>query len=254
MDHLLPQVMRRPLSIVRCPDGIAGACFFQKHVMRGLKRVPSARIEEQSGRRASYLFADSADAVFELVQFNAIEFHPWAATVDDTEHTDYVVFDLDPGPAVSWSRVVAAAQLVRDVCRDAGLTAFVRTSGGKGVHIVVPLRPAVAWQAAKDFAHALAASIATARPREFVASAAKERRHGKIFIDYLRNTRGATSVASYSLRAKPGAPVATPLRWNELRKLDDPAAFNLRSVPARLRRLRSDPWAEFATLRQAIPA
>jgi bifunctional non-homologous end joining protein LigD len=186
------------------------------------------------------------------VQFNSIEFHPWPALARDPEHTDFVVFDLDPARDVAWPRVVAAAELVRERCRAANLESFVRTSGGKGLHVVVPLRPAVTWSRAKDFARELAEAIVAQSPGEFVAQAAKNKRSGRIFIDWLRNARGATSVASYSLRARPGAPVATPVRWEELRRVDSPADFDIRSVPARLRRLRSDPWKGFDTLRQNL--
>ena len=254
MPRFLAGVIGRPLSIVRCPQGIAKACFFQKHLTPGLKHVRSVRLKEESGASGKYLFVDSAEGVLELVQFNALEFHPWAATAKDSDHADYVVFDLDPAPDVPWRRVVAAATHVRELLAASGLTSFVRTTGGKGLHVVLPLRPAVAWAQVKNFAHAFAASVATAQPDEFVAVASKSRRGGKIYVDYLRNARGATSVASYSLRSRPGAPVAVPLRWNELRDLDSAAALNLRSVPARLKRLRSDPWAGFDSIRQGLSA
>ncbi|HZP66505.1 MAG TPA: non-homologous end-joining DNA ligase [Rudaea sp.] len=253
MPQFLAGVAKRPLSIVRCPDGTAGACFFQKHALAGLKRVREVALREESGVVDSYLYVADADGVFELVQFNAIEFHPWAAKVRDPERTDYIVFDLDPGPGVDWPRVVAAAELVRAAAADEGLESFVRTSGGKGLHVVIPLNPAAPWERAKAFAHALAANVAEERPREFVAVASKAKRRGRIFIDYLRNTRGATSIASYSLRARPGAPVAFPLSWRDLRRIRSAAEFTLADVPARLARRRRDPWEGFATLRQSLP-
>lgn len=252
MPQLLAAIANRPLSLVRCPDGTSAPCFFQKHMTAGLRLVRSARLHEESGGSANYLFVDNADEVFELVQFNTLEFHPWATHVEDTDHTDYLVFDLDPGPGVTWSRVIAAAELVHERCSAEGLTSFLRTSGGKGLHVVVPLRPAVPWIIAKDFAQAFAYSIAESRPKEFIAMASKERRQGKIFIDYLRNTRGATSIASYSLRARPGAPVATPLRWDELAHLKSATAFTLRNVPARLRSLHADPWEGFDSVEQNL--
>ena len=252
MPRLLSGVKNRPLSVIRCPAGIAGECFFQKHLTQGMKHVRSVRLKEESGSVGRYLYAGDADGIFELVQFNALEFHPWAATVSDSEHADYLVFDLDPAPGIAWSRVVAAAIDVRDLLAKAGLKSFVRTTGGKGLHVVVPLRPAAGWDRAKNFAHALAESFAAVRPDEFVAVASKQRRDGRIFVDYLRNTRGATSVASYSLRARPGAPVATPLRWNELRTQKGGDAFTIRNVPERLRRMRSDPWAGYDLVRQDL--
>ena len=252
MPQLLAAIANRPLSVVRCPDGIGAPCFFQKHLTAGLRHVHSTRLHEESGGSATYMFVGGADEVFELVQFNALEFHPWATHVDDTEHTDYLTFDLDPGPGVTWSRVAAAAQLLRERCAAEGLTSFLRTSGGKGLHVVVPLRPAVAWSTAKEFAHAFALSLAESRPQEFIATPSKQRRQGRIFIDYLRNMRGATSVASYSLRARPGAPVAVPLAWDELSQLRSATAFTLRNLPARLRNQQADPWAGFGSVEQTL--
>jgi len=251
MTRLLPPLRNKPLSIVRCPSGIGAQCFFQKHLTPGLKRVGRTRLKEESGRFAEYLFVDDAEGLLELVQFNAIEFHPWAAAVQDTEHAQYLVFDLDPAPDIAWLRVAAAALDVRDLLGKVGLRSFVRTSGGKGLHVVVPLNPPSSWDDAKKFSHALAQSFASSRPNEFVSVASKEQRGGRIFIDYLRNSRGATSVASYSLRARPGAPVATPLRWSELSKLPGGDAFTIHNVVARIKRLR-DPWSEFSSVRQNL--
>jgi bifunctional non-homologous end joining protein LigD len=252
LPRLLAGIKGRPLSVIRCPSGISGECFFQKHLTSGLKHVSSVPLKEESGSTGNYVYVDDADAVFELVQFNALEFHPWGATAADPEHAQYLVFDLDPAPEIAWERVVAAAIDVRDLLGKAGLKSFVRTTGGKGLHVVVPLHPAAKWDKAKKFAHALAESFAAVRPGEFLAVASKQRRDGKIFIDYLRNTRGATSVASYSLRARPGAPVAVPLRWDELKTIKSGDAFNIRNVPARLKRMRANPWAGYETLRQDL--
>jgi bifunctional non-homologous end joining protein LigD len=174
-----------------------------------------------------------------------------ACSVKKSDVTDYLVFDLDPGPDVAWKAVVSAAQLLRARLQGLHLESFVRTSGGKGLHIVVPLRPAAAWADAKAFAHDFAASAAAERPHEFIATASKAKRDGVIFIDYLRNTRGATSVASYSLRSRPGAPVALPLSWDGLKK--SASAFTLRNVPSIIKRQTSDPWKEFANVRQSLP-
>ncbi|HSE11819.1 MAG TPA: non-homologous end-joining DNA ligase [Rudaea sp.] len=252
MPWLLPHVSHRPLSIVRCPEGIDAGCFFQKHPADGFRHVHSVRLKEEGGSIQAYFHADDADGVLELVQYNALELHPWAATVQDTGHAQYIVFDLDPAPNVGWSRVAAAAIDVRELLDGLGLKSFVRTTGGKGLHVVVPLRPAAGWDQAKEFAHALALNLAASRPDEFVAVASKDRRDGKIFVDYLRNARGATSIASYSLRARAGAPVAVPLRWSELASLPGGDAFTIRNVPQRLERLRADPWAGFASLRQRL--
>ncbi len=253
MPHLLAAIRGRPLSIIRCPNGTSKGCFFQKHTMAGLKHVRSAVLKEESGGEGTYLYVENAAQVLELVQFNTIEFHPWASTIKNTDVTDYLVFDLDPGPDVAWKAVFAAAELLRDRLHDLKLESFVRTTGGKGLHVVVPLNPAVAWADAKDFARGFASSMADERPDEFIATASKAKRGSVIFIDYLRNSRGATSVASYSLRSRAGAPVALPLGWAELRKVKSAAAFTLRNVPARIKRQTRDPWHAWKDIRQSLP-
>jgi bifunctional non-homologous end joining protein LigD len=252
MDGFLPGVVGRPLSIIRCPEGIGGTCFFQKHLLSGLKHVDSVRLKEESGSAGVYLFVSDAESVIELVQFGTLEFHPWGATATDPEHADYLVFDLDPDPGVAWSRMVAAARLLRKLLRESSLESFVRTTGGKGLHVVVPLNPPCAWDIAKRFAQGFAQALAEMHPLEFVAVASKSRRKDRIFVDYLRNARGSTSVASYSLRARAGAPVAVPLRWEDLGRVKGGNAFDIHSVPARLARLRKDPWEGFETLRQGL--
>jgi bifunctional non-homologous end joining protein LigD len=253
MDWFLPGVLNRPTSVIRCPEGTAKACFFQKHLIQGLHHVGTATLKEDSGTKTAYLYPDSAASIIELVQFGALEFHPWGTTVTDADRADRIVFDLDPGPNVSWDRVVAAARLVRKLLAQTGLESLVRTTGGKGLHVVVPLKPSCAWDMVRAFAEAFANSLAGAHPLDFVATASKTRRGGKIYVDYLRNGRGATSVASYSLRARPHAPVATPLRWDELGKLKSGAAFTIETLPKRLARLRSDPWKDLATIEQDLP-
>lgn len=253
MDWFLPGVVNRPTSVIRCPEGTAKPCFFQKHLVQGLHHVGTAKLKEESGAQAIYIYPQNATSVIELVQFGAVEFHPWGATVEDPDHADRVVFDLDPGPDVSWSRVVAAARLVRDLLEHMGLQSFLRTTGGKGLHVVVPLKPSCAWPEVKSFAAAFASTLAQAHPMEFVATATKSKRAGRIFVDYLRNGRGATSVASYSLRARQGAPVAMPLRWDELLgKIKSGAAFDIKSAPRRLARLRKDPWESLSTVKQNL--
>ena len=252
MESFLPGVAGRPVSVLRCPEGIAGDCFFQKHMMQGLRHVRGAKLKEQRGASAIYLCPDDAEAVMELVQFGVIEFHPWGALASDPDHADVMVFDLDPAPDVAWPRVVAAARLVRKLLGQVGLESFLRVTGGKGLHVVVPLRPASPWASVKGFAHAFADALARAWPDEFIAVASKGRRGGLIFVDYLRNARGSTSIASYSLRARKGAPVAVPVRWDELGKLSGGAAFDIRSAVQRLRRQRKDPWEGFGELEQNV--
>jgi bifunctional non-homologous end joining protein LigD len=254
MDWFLPGVVDRPTSVIRCPEGTAQACFFQKHMIPGLKHVGSAKLKEESGAQATYIYPRDAASVLELVQFGTLEFHPWGATVAQPDRADRVVFDLDPGGDVAWDRVPAAARMVRKLLAQLGLESFLRTTGGKGLHVVVPLNPGCPWPQVKDFSHSFASTLAQAHPLEFIATASKARRNGLIYVDYLRNSRGATSVASYSLRSRAGAPVAMPLRWNELGKLKSGHDFDIHSTPKRLARLRSDPWAGINELRQDLDA
>jgi len=252
MNWLLPGVLGRPLSIIRCPEGSGKACFFQKHPMQGLHRVGLVRLKEEKGSQATYMYAKDADSVLELVQFGTLEFHPWGATADHPDRCDRVVFDLDPAPKVGWDRVIAAARLLKKWLDRIGLQSFLRTTGGKGLHVVVPLNPGCPWSQVKDFAHAMASTMAAAYPDDFVDTATKAKRTDKIFVDYLRNARGSTSVTNYSLRARKGAPAATPLRWEELSKVERGDAFNIHTLPKRLARLRKDPWEGIDSVEQTL--
>ncbi|RNF83344.1 DNA ligase D [Montanilutibacter psychrotolerans] len=242
IDWLLPEIVGRPLSVVRCPDGTGKACFFQKHHTAGMQRVDLVPLKEDAGNQADYLVVRDAEGLLELVQFNAVEFHPWGAMAESPDVANRVVFDLDPGSGVAWGEVRDAARHVRDLLAGVGLQSFLRTTGGKGLHVVVPLNPGCDWVLVKRFAHGFADALAQADPRRYIAVSALKRRHGRIFVDYLRNGRGATSIASYSLRAREGAPVAMPLDWTQLSRLSRPDAYTLGDVPARLKRRRKDPW------------
>ena len=249
---LLREIEGRPLSVVRCPDGIAQACFFQKHLTAGIKHVDRVRIKEESGKTRDYLVVNDERQLLELVQFNALEFHPWGSTAQRPDRADRLVFDLDPGPGVAWREIKRAARDLRDLLEQVALRSFLRTSGGKGLHVVVPLNPGCDWDLVKRFTQGFATSLAQSEPERFVAVATKAKRDGLIFIDYLRNSRGATSVASYSLRARAGAPVAMPLDWSELARLASAAAFDLHSARRRLARRKSDPWEGIDSLRQNL--
>jgi bifunctional non-homologous end joining protein LigD len=252
MTWFLPGVKDRPTSVIRCPAGTAKPCFFQKHEMAGLSHVGTKKLKEETGAQAVYIYPTGSDSIVELVQNGTLEFHPWGSTIAAPDRANRVVFDLDPGDGVAWPRVVAAARLVRKLLGEAGLVSFVRTTGGKGLHVVVPLNPGCPWPMVKDFAHAFASSMAAMHPMDFVATSTKRLRNGRIYLDYLRNGRGATSVASYSLRARAGAPVAVPLRWEELGKLKSGHDFDIHNTPKRLARLRKDPWAGIDEVRQSL--
>lgn len=242
-SRILPELARRPLSLLRCPDGIAKQCFFQKHHADALGAdVHAVPIEEKDGGKDDYLYIEDADGLLDLVQMNTLEMHPWGSRIDDVEHPDTLVFDLDPGPGVKWSAVAAAARDVRDRLLEIGLKSFLRTSGGKGLHVVLPIKPGPSWDEAKDFCEAFAVAMATRSPDKYVSTASKAKRKGVIFIDWLRNGRGATSVVSWSLRARAGAPVAMPLRWDELSKIESGADFDMKKALARSARLRKPIW------------
>ncbi|HYG05725.1 MAG TPA: DNA ligase D [Stenotrophomonas sp.] len=252
MPQLLPEIINRPLSIIRCPAGTGRPCFFQKHHTAGLERVDSVKLKEEGGNEAWYLVARDEAAVLELVQFNALEFHPWGAHAEDPDRADRVVFDLDPGPDVPFAEVRRAATDIRKLLAQLELESFLRVSGGKGLHVVVPLNPGCDWSLVKRFAHGFADALAQSEPDRFLATASKRLRNKRIFVDYLRNGRGATAVASYSLRARAGAPVAMPLAWSQLPKLHRADAFPMDEALASLKRRRKDPWEGIERLRQNL--
>jgi bifunctional non-homologous end joining protein LigD len=252
-DWMLPEIRERPLSLLRCPEGIAAQCFFQKHFKSGeLKALPRIAIEEQEGRH-EYLMVRTAADIVALVQNGVIEFHPWGARGDDPDKPDRLIFDLDPSSPAQWKRVVETAVVIRDRLQELGLKSFAKTTGGKGLHVVVPLQRRPGWDEAKEFTRALAESLVTAVPALFTINPLKQRRAGKIFIDYLRNDRGQTGVAPYSVRARDGAGVAMPLEWDEVTPDLRPGDFTLRTVPDLLRK-RTDPWRDMAKTRQHLTA
>jgi bifunctional non-homologous end joining protein LigD len=253
IDWLLPEIAARPLSIIRCPDGAGATCFFQKHHADKLgAHVGSILLKEKTGSDR-YLYVDDPRGVLELVQMSTIEFHPWGSRIDEPEKPDRLVFDLDPAPGIGWNDLVAAARDVRARVRAHGLESFPRLTGGKGLHVVVPIRRVALWDEAKAFCERIANEMAAAKPERYLAHASKAAREGRIFIDWLRNARGATSVASFSLRARAGAPVAMPVRWEELARLGGANAFDLASALKRVKAMRRHPWGDFAKTKQALP-
>jgi bifunctional non-homologous end joining protein LigD len=250
---IVPHVADRPLSLVRCPAGQRGQCFYQKHARQGVpKEVKRVRIRESGGGTASYLYVDDLAGVVALVQIGVLEIHPWGARVGRLDRPDRLVLDLDPAPGLPWARVVEAAQEIHALLADLDLVGFVKTTGGKGLHVVVPLRPEAGWDALRALGEWIGAEMAQRAPDRYTINPLKAARRGRIFIDYLRNVRGATAVAAYSTRARPGAPVSTPVGWSELAgktRLED---FAVETIPKRLGSLRKDPWADFFSVDQAI--
>lgn len=250
-DAMLPHVAERPLALVRCPDGVGPACFFQKHAGAGL---PEAIREERigKGKDDKVLVIDSAEGLVSLVQRGVLEVHIWGSRLKDVEHPDMVVFDFDPDEAVKWAKVVKAAVDMRAFLKDLGLTSFVKTTGGKGLHVVVPLKPQLEWDAIKEFTRTVADKFAATDPDAYLINMSKAKRKGKIFIDYLRNGRGSTAIAPYSTRARPGALIATPLSWAELEGGAKPQDFGMEAVIARVTKRFKDPWKDLLTTKQGI--
>lgn len=228
---MLPWCAARPISLVRCPQGRGKACFFQKHDAGTFgEHVHHVPIREKDGSTEQYLYVDDADGLVACVQMGSIEFHGWGSTVAALEKPDRLVFDLDPDAGLGFEVVRKAAEDLRDHLAEIGLVSFALLSGGKGVHVVVPLTPAAEWPAVKDFADRFARALAQAAPERFVATMSKAQRKGRIFIDWLRNQRGATAIMPYSARARAGAPVAVPVSWSELRGLESAHPWGVRDL------------------------
>jgi bifunctional non-homologous end joining protein LigD len=251
-DWMVPHLRGRPLSLVRCPDGWQGQCFYQKHADKSVNPVVD-RVEVPEGKGTStYMSAASTTAVVALLQWGVVELHPWGSQVPKLRQPDLLVFDFDPDDGVAWKDVVSAVKLMRTLLDDIGLKGFLKTTGGKGLHVVVPIQPTLDWTQAKGFTKAIADLLVATFPDRFTSTMSKTLRKDKIFIDYLRNGEGATAVAPYSLRARSGAPVATPIAWEELSKDVRFDYFNAKTVRARLGRLKKDPWAAFFDTQQSV--
>lgn len=251
-DWLLPLLANRLLSLVRCPDGRQQTCFFQKHLLASQARnVPRQGFRQSKGVKP-YAYVQSIAHVIALVQSGTLEFHPFGSLITAPEHPDLMVFDLDPSPGVGWQDILVVTRELRERLEALGFTAFVRTTGGKGLHVVVPLRPTTDWEGVKAFAKAVSEQHAADAPSRLTTQLSKAKRRDKIFIDYLRNGRGATAVACYSTRARPGAPVAVPVRWDELQPSLRPDRYSVANLRRRLAVLKEDPWGDFYDARVAI--
>ncbi|HWM91362.1 MAG TPA: DNA ligase D [Thermoanaerobaculia bacterium] len=251
---ILPHLENRPLTLVRCPSGQGKQCFYQKHVN---EQFPSSikRVQvEEGGGAVPYGALDSPTGLISLVQMGVLELHIWGSHVDAIEKPDYIVFDLDPDEGLSWERVVEGTLKVRERLEGLGLRTFLKTTGGKGLHVCMPITRRGEWDEVKAFTKAVVESIVAEEPTRYTSKLPKASRKGKIFIDYLRNGRGATSIAAYSTRARPGAPVSTPLFWEELETDVRANTYTVRNLPERLESLEADPWADFLKEHQSITA
>jgi len=250
-DWLLPHLRERPVSLVRAPRGIAGQLFFQKHAegdMPGIRQLDAALWPEHE----PLLVVDSVEGLVSAAQLNVVEFHTWNSTTAHINQPDRIVFDLDPGEGVPWSHLQEAAVLTRTMLEELGLRSWLKTSGGKGLHVVVPLKPKIDDAEAKDFAHAVVVHMARTIPQRFVAKSGASNRVGKIFIDYLRNGHGQTTVAAFSARARPGLGASTPVAWEQLGELKSGAQWTVRTARDHLSLQRTDPWADFRKSRQTL--
>ena len=251
---MLPVAAGRPVSLVRCPQGRAKKCFFQKHDSGSfgpaVRHVP---ITEKDGGAEDYLYLDSAEGLLACVQMGSIEFHGWGSKVADVEAPDRMIFDLDPDEGLDFADVKRAATDIRDRLADLGLASFAMLSGGKGVHVVVPLATGHTWEEHKSFAHRFAEALAQAEPDRFTANMSKAKRKGRIFIDYLRNQRGSTAVLPYSARARAGAPVAVPIAWAELDTFDSAHPFSIGDAAKLIKRANGKALAGWGQAQQHLP-
>jgi bifunctional non-homologous end joining protein LigD len=251
-EAMLPWVENRALTLVRCPDGWQEECFYQKHLDGPPKQVRVVEIEEKKGV-GSYAAVDRPAGILALLQLGVLEFHVWGSRTDKVDAPDLVVFDLDPGEGVGFEAVREGARAVRMLLEDElGLTTFLRATGGKGLHVLVPVRRRHDWDEVREFAHAVSSTMAGADPDRYIDQASKDKRKGKVYVDYLRNARGATAIANYSTRARKGVPVAAPLRWDELATLEAPNQYTIENMPRRLSQLKSDPWEGWGEVNQSI--
>ena len=261
-DVVLPHVIGRPLTLVRRKgaitrdDALRSQSVFVRHAPRDQKWaapwLPRMQIAETK-KVGEYLYVDSLRALLALINADVIEWHVWNAKVDDVEHPDRVVFDIDPGDGVTWPTLVAAAKRVRDAMRAIDLESWVKTTGGKGLHVVVPFRPEHSWELVFEFSRLAAEAISRAEPEVYTLSFDRDQRAGRILIDYKRNYRTSIAVAGYSMRARPHGTLSVPLRWSELREDAEPIEWRLSAVRDRLARLKTDPWKGYWTSRQRLP-
>jgi bifunctional non-homologous end joining protein LigD len=251
-ELIVPQLRDRPLTLVRCPNGWNKPCFYQKHANESVsEQVERIDIRDSVGVQP-YMMANSVSAVVALLQMGVLEFHPWGSRVPDLDHPDRLIFDFDPDESLGYDKLVEAVTVLRKLLDTLELEAFLKTTGGKGMHVVIPVEPTRTWDDVKAFCQAVAEMIVKAFPDRYTASMAKARRPGRIFIDYLRNVQGATAVAAYSARAKRGAPVSMPVDWSELANDVRFDYFNVKNVPGMVAKRTRDPWARMRRVRQQL--
>ncbi len=249
-DSLIPHLKDRPLTLVRCPDGAEGQCFYQRHLMHAKSPGNLLTVKRERSSKGAYIYLDSLEGALSAVQNGAVEFHTWGATVPDIRHPDRFTMDLDPDPDLPWKKLVDGTLMLKALLDGLGLRSYLKTTGGKGLHVVAPVEPKVEWDELKEFTRRLALFLEKARPDLFTSNIRKDRRGGRIFVDYLRNSETASAVAAFSPRARPEGGVSMPISWNELNR-DLRKKFTVKNVPGILGK-RQDPWADYWTTRQTI--
>jgi bifunctional non-homologous end joining protein LigD len=253
-DSIVPHLAGRPLTLVLCSKGVTAPCVYLRHTkLWGPQVIRRVRIREKT-KLGEYMVADHIEAVIGVIQMGVVEIHTWNSTDDDVERPNRIVWDLDPGPAVTWAEVVAAARELRAVLEVLELESWIKTTGGRGLHVVIPLQPARDWSECLAFSRAVATALVRGNPGRYTTTFAKQGRESRILIDYLRNNRTNTSVAAYSARARPGATVSMPIAWEQLSARRQPDRFTVLSVPRRLERPSADPWRQYWKTRQRISA
>ncbi len=251
-DYILPHLKNRPLSLVRCPEGAGKQCFYQKHLAENLVGNLETISIESKEERALYPMANDRAGLISLVQIGVLEIHPWGSTIKDLEHPDRIIFDLDPDLGLPWKKMIDTAKLLRLLLKELELQSFVKTTGGKGLHVVIPFSKKQGWKEVKSFSKAVAQLLVKDDPKSYTVELLKVKRKGRIFLDYLRNDRGSTAVAPYSSRAKEKPTVSTPLFWEEVEVKMKSDHFDIENLPKRLRSLKEDPWKDFFNINQSL--
>lgn len=250
-EYMLPYTKNRPLSILRCPDNYSH-CFFQRHynacTPNSLKPIEIQHKEVTD----TYIYLTDKTGLLSLVQMGVLEIHPWGSQITHLETPDFIVIDLDPAPKLPWKKVVEAAFDIKSHLQQFGLTSFVKTTGGKGLHIMIPIQPEYDWKTVKEFTHVFVQFLEKSQPKDYVSTMSKSKRTGKIFVDYLRNLRGATAVGVYSTRARLHAPVSVPIHWDELTNDRRDSSFTVKTLGKRLASLNTNPWENFLTIKQSL--
>lgn len=251
-EKILPYIINRPLTLVRCPDGYKNMCFYQKHINKTTPPELHGILIKEKESKEECIYIKDFNGLMALTQISALEIHPWGSSNKDIEHPDMITFDLDPGPDLAWKKVVSAAFEIKDLLASINLRSFVKTTGGKGLHVVVPIKPKYEWEEIKNFTHTVADYLVRENPTTYIDKMTKSKRVGKVYIDYLRNQRGATAIAPYSTRARQSAPIAVPLAWEELTNNFKDIFYTLKTINKRFNSLKKDPWLDFFKIKQSI--